>query len=243
MTTINLNCDLGEGGGYDDRLMLHISACNIACGGHFGDAETMLKTVNLALNNGVKIGAHPSYPDKANFGRRPMKLSDGALKMALKSQIEGLKQIVEAAGEQLHHVKPHGYLYNEIARDSSKARLVIDTVLEIDEDLILFVPPESVVEKMAAGKIKTWKEGFADRNYTADFKLVSRQKNEAVLTEKEQVLKRVLTVAKKGEINAVDGTILTADFDTICLHGDTQNSVEILRYLATELTRRKIEIL
>lgn len=242
MHTIDLNCDLGEGGGFDDHLMPYISSCNIACGGHFGTDKTIAQTVMLALENKVKIGAHPSYPDKEGFGRQPMNIPLKDFRKSLKTQIRTIKCILEEKGGQLHHVKPHGALYNEIVHDKKKANAVIDTILEIDDSLILFVPPKSIVEKLAEGKLKTWKEGFADRNYNPDFSLVSRQKPNAVLTEKEQVFRRVFSVVSKGEITAINGAKLPAEFDTICLHSDTQNSVEILKYLSTELNKENIKI-
>lgn len=242
MKTIDLNCDLGEGGGFDDKLMPLISSCNIACGGHYGTAETVAETVELALQSKVKIGAHPSYPDKENFGRQSMDISAQNLRKELKNQIMTVKDIVEAKGGKLHHVKPHGALYHDSGNDDEKASVIIDTILDIDPALILFVPPKSLVEKLAKGKLTTWKEGFADRRYNRDFSLVSRQKNNAVLTKKKAVFKQVYYSVSEGEITASNGEILAADFDTICIHSDTQNSVDILQYLVAELKKNNIEI-
>lgn len=242
MTTIDLNCDMGEGGGFDGQLMPIVSTCNIACGGHYGDDETISKSVDLALNEGVKIGAHPAYPDKANFGRQPVDISLSALQENLIGQIKQIKTISENAGAKLHHVKPHGFLYNEIVHDGEKAQLVIEVVKKIDDSLILFVPPQSLVEELARDQLRTWREGFADRNYNADFSLVSREESNAVLTEKNQVLDRVLSVARNGKIESAEGAILSADFDTICLHSDTGNSVEIAKYLSEKLPEHNIKI-
>jgi len=242
MKNIDLNCDLAEGGKFDTELMPLISSCNIACGGHFGNEETMGAAVKLALQNGVNIGAHPSYPDKDNFGRKSLNITAEELRKSLRTQISRLKTITERVGGRLHHVKPHGALYNDLVKEEAKAKLVIELVEEIDANLILFVPPKSVIENLAKGKLKTWTEGFADRNYEADFSLVSRQKSNAVLHEKEAVFQHVFGMVEKGKIELKSGAVLDASFDTICVHSDTQNSVEILRYLRAELLASNIKI-
>jgi len=242
MKNIDLNCDLAEGGKFDAELMPLISSCNIACGGHFGNKETMEAAVKLALQNGVNIGAHPSYPDLDNFGRKSLSITSEELKKSLRAQLLQLKAITERVGGRLHHVKPHGALYNDLVKDEAKANLVIDLVEEIDAGLVLFVPPKSVVKKLAKGKLKTWTEGFADRNYEANFSLVSRKKNNAVLHEKEAVFQHVFGMVEKGKIELENGAVLEASFDTICVHSDTRNSVEILRYLHEILLASNIQI-
>jgi UPF0271 protein len=171
-----------------------------------------------------------------------MNIPNEELKESLRVQLLQLKAITERVGGRLHHVKPHGALYNDLVKDETKASLMIDLVEEIDAELVLFVPPKSVVKKLAKGRLKTWTEGFADRNYEADFSLVSRQKNKAVLHEKEAVFQHVFGMVKKGEIRLESGVVLTAGFDTICVHSDTQNSVEILRYLHKNLLASNIQI-
>ena len=242
MKHIDLNCDLAEGGAFDAALMPLISSCNIACGGHFGNNKTITEAVRLALNHQVNIGAHPSYADSENFGRKKLDIELDELKNTLKIQILAVKTITERLGGKLHHVKPHGALYNEITKDEEKARLVVDVIKEIDEQLILFVPPNSVVEAIAKTKLNTWKEGFADRNYEADFSLVSRSKNKAVLHEKEAVFQHVFLMVSEGKIQLENDAFLEANFDTICVHSDTQNSVEILRYLREQLALKNIKI-
>ncbi|MBW2962501.1 5-oxoprolinase subunit PxpA [Mesonia aestuariivivens] len=242
MNRIDLNCDLAEGGAFDAALMPLISSCNIACGGHFGTKATITKAVELALENKVNIGAHPSYLDQENFGRKTMNISLEALENTLRDQILQVKSITERLGGKLHHVKPHGALYNEIVKDVEKANLVIKMVKEIDEELILFVPPNSAVESLAKAKLNTWKEGFADRNYEADFSLVSRLKNNAILHDKSSVFNHVFLMVSEGKIQLQNKKFLEAKFDTICVHSDTQNSVEILRYLRENLERKNIKI-
>jgi len=242
MPTIDLNCDMGEGNRFDELIMPLISSCNIACGGHYGTVDTMNAALDLALENKVKIGAHPSYPDKKNFGRKPFPLALSALKKELQRQILALQRILEKKGGRLHHIKPHGALYNEIVHNAEKATCVIETVVEIDKVLILFVPPKSAVKKLAKGKLETWTEGFADRNYNPDLSLVSREKPKAVLTEKEQVFNRIISIVKEQKIRVENGGFLNVDFKTICMHSDTENAAEIVRYLSRKLPEENIEI-
>ncbi|UJH91231.1 5-oxoprolinase subunit PxpA [Antarcticibacterium sp. 1MA-6-2] len=242
MKYIHLNCDLGEGGEQDGRLMPLISACNIASGGHAGDKETMKRTLALALEYNVQIGAHPSYPDKQNFGRKSMKTSSEELKHSLVSQIGSLKKIAESMGGKLDHVKPHGALYNEAAKDTKIATIVLESILKIDEQMSVYVPQNSVIADLAKGKIQTVTEAFADRNYEDNYQLVSRKKSNAVLTEKEKIFNHLFTMFYEGEIETINGKFLECKADTFCLHSDTQNAVEILEYLHQNFTQKNISI-
>jgi len=236
---IKFNCDLAEGGKYDERLMPLISYCNIACGGHFGNKQTVVEAVQLAIKNNVKIGAHPSYPDVENFGRKKMDMSLKNLRKSLKTQILLVKDIVERLGEKLHHIKPHGALYNELKYDKKKSLMMIDLVKEIDDELVLFVPPKSVIEEEAKNEIKTLIEGFADRAYEEDLSLVSRGKTGAVLHDKNQILEKVKLMGLEDKIITLSGVILNQKIDTICIHSDTENSVEILEYLYSSLHKKQ----
>lgn len=249
MRFIDLNCDLGEGGGQDDELMPLISSCNIACGGHYGNQDTVFKTVNLALKNQVNIGAHPSYPDQLNFGRKSMQISIPDLRKSISAQIKRVSDALKAQNGTLYHVKPHGAFYNDLNKDIEKSELLIEIVQKVEEQPILFVPPNSVIEKLAKGKIEIMVEGFADRNYEAnlsageaDFRLVSRTKKGAVLTEKKAILERVLKMVKEEKIPLENSDFLHAKFDTICLHSDSPNCLEILHYLNLELPKNGIQI-
>ncbi|TXK74927.1 5-oxoprolinase subunit PxpA [Mesonia sp. K4-1] len=236
---IKFNCDLAEGGKYDERLMPLISYCNVACGGHFGNKQTVLEAVQLAIKNNVNIGAHPSYPDVENFGRKKMDMSLKDLRKSLKTQILLIKDTVERLGEKLHHIKPHGALYNELKYDKEKSLMMIDLVKEIDDVLVLFVPPKSVIEEEAKNKIKTLIEGFADRAYEEDLSLVSRGKTGAVLHDKNQILEKVKLMGLESKIITLNGVILNQKIDTICIHSDTENSVEILEYLYSSLHKKQ----
>jgi len=232
---IKFNCDLAEGGKYDERLMPLISYCNIACGGHFGNEQSVLKAVQLAIKNNVKIGAHPSYPDVENFGRQKVDMSLKDLRKSLKTQILLVKDTVERLGEKLYHIKPHGALYNELKYDKEKSLMMIDLLKEIDNVLVLFVPPKSVIKEEAKNEIKTLIEGFADRAYEEDLSLVSRGEKGAVLHDKNQILEKVKLMGLESKIITLNGVILNQKIDTICIHSDTENSVEILEYLYNSL--------
>ncbi|MDN3593588.1 5-oxoprolinase subunit PxpA [Zunongwangia endophytica] len=242
MEEIDINCDLGEGGDYDHLLMPLISSCNIACGGHAGNVETMSKTVDLAIANNTKIGAHPSYPDKANFGRKSMQISTEELKSSIQNQVLELQKIASDKGVKIHHVKPHGALYNDAAKDEKIAKIIVESLLEIDAGFSLFVPLNSVISEVAKGKINIIFEGFADRNYEADYSLVSRSKTNAVIEEKEAVFKHVFSMFKHGKITIENGENLPCNAATFCLHSDTKNSVEILRFLHQRFSEENIKI-
>ncbi len=242
MKIIHLNCDLGEGGKYDAQLMPNISACNIACGGHAGDDETMLKTVLLALKNNVEIGAHPSYPDRENFGRRSLDISDNDLKRSIQEQLILLHEIVQKQGGKLTHIKPHGALYNDAVKDEKKARIILNSIAESNLDLKLYAPQNSIISELANGKIEVVFEAFADRNYNPDFSLVSRTKSNALITQKEAVFKHLFSMFYEGEIACENDSKIASCATTFCLHSDTPNAVEILEYLVERISALDIKI-
>lgn len=242
MQKIHINCDLGEGGDYDKELMPLISACNIACGGHAGNLETMHHTVDLAMEHEVEIGAHPSYPDKENFGRVSLKIEPKELKRSLVAQILSLKQITEAEGAKLVHVKPHGALYNDAQKDQKIAAVVLDALREFDDPLLLYAPENSVIARMAEGEFQVVFEAFADRNYNPDHSLVSRLKSNALITEKEEVFKHLFSMFSHHKITCVNGEKIDCKATTFCLHGDTPNSVEILKFLKQKFQEKDIQI-
>jgi len=242
MKTIHINCDLGEGGEYDAQLMPYISACNIACGGHAGDAKSMLKTVLLALENNVEMGAHPSYPDVENFGRKSLDISDSELKRSIQEQVFSLHEIVKEQGGKLTHLKPHGALYNDAAIDKKLAQIVLDTVLESGLDLSLYAPQNSIISSLARGKIPIIFEAFADRNYNPDFSLVSRSKNNALIIDKTAVFKHLFSMFSEGKIVCENDVKIHSDAATYCLHSDTPNSVEIIEFLDLEFKKLNIKI-
>ena len=239
---IDLNCDLGEGGKSDTLIMPLISSCNIACGGHYGNEKSIAETLDLAAEYKVNIGAHPSYPDKKNFGRKPIDISLKTLEESLIHQIQLLCQQAKKQKLRPKHVKPHGRLYHDLISNQEKAEMFVSLVWEINPRFILFAPPKSRLLDAAKGKLKTWVEGFADRNYGKDFELISRENSEALLTEKELVFERIFSMLKEQKIPLKNGGFLRAKFDTFCIHSDTPNCVEILRFLNQKLPEKDIQI-
>jgi len=213
---MQLNCDLGEGIGNDAELMPYIDEANIACGFHAGDAYTMRETVALCIRHGVKIGAHPSYLDRENFGRKEIELSPEEIYLLVKKQVETLKKITEQAGAKLHHVKPHGALYNTSAKNPQVAKAIAKAVKDIDDNLILFGLKNS--HSIAAAKeagLKTAEEAFADRSYESDGSLTPRSQPGACFTEIQDVLDQV------EKIKA----------DTWCIHGDGPHALAFAKAL------------
>lgn len=238
MKTVHINCDLGEGGSRDADLMPLISACNIACGGHAGNLESMQETVALALQNSVEIGAHPSYPDKENFGRKSIKISSEELRRSLYAQMLSLKQIVEAEGGKLSHIKPHGALYNDAVKDEKIAEIFMSSVLELDQDLPIYAPENSVLARLAEEKIRVIFEAFADRAYEENYSLVSREKSGALITQKEEVFEHLFTMISGREITCKNGRKIGCKATTFCFHSDTPNSKEILVFLNQKLKEK-----
>ncbi len=229
---VDVNCDLGEGLDNESLLMPYISSCNIACGGHAGDAQTMVKVLRLAKQHQVLIGAHPSFPDPEHFGRKPMDLSPSALTATLITQIETLQTLAEAEGLSLNHIKPHGALYNLAAQDEQTAQAVIKAVSHCGAHLKLYAPYGSVIAQLAlASGLEVVFEAFADRHYNEDLSLVSRSNPEALILEPKAVFEQVNHILKTGQVASINGVEVKLKAQTFCVHGDHQNALEILDYL------------
>lgn len=218
---IDLNCDMGEGMPNDAALMPYISSANIACGFHAGDEYTMKSTVKLCKDFGVRIGAHPSFPDRANFGRTMMEMSPEEIYKMVREQIQVLHKHASAQGEKIHHVKPHGALYNASAKDPAIAKAIAQAVFDEDPNALLFglSGSYSLAAAEALG-LKTAHEVFGDRAYQADGSLVPRNQAHACLDQTEEVIHQVKRMVQKGEVQALSGEIIPLRIDTICLHGD-----------------------
>ncbi|WP_242015659.1 5-oxoprolinase subunit PxpA [Robertkochia marina] len=228
---VNINCDLGEGMHNEEVIMPLIQSCNIACGGHAGDEETMKRVVALAKAHHVAIGAHPSYPDRENFGRVSVHMPAEELKKALKKQLEDFEQALEQNKARLHHIKAHGALYNDLAKDPDLVATYLDVVEKYKDIAMLYVPYDSVIQKKAISRgFSVAIEAFGDRNYTETLKLVSRKLPNALITEKEKVLDHIRAISK-GKVVTETGKELPIQADTICIHSDTENAVAILHYL------------
>ncbi|QLG46829.1 5-oxoprolinase subunit PxpA [Costertonia aggregata] len=240
---IDINCDVGEGVGNEAELFPLISSCNIACGGHSGDLASMTAVVRLAKKHRVKIGAHPSYPDIKNFGRLSIKMDTRELSDSIKSQVETLAFIAKKEKIDVHHIKPHGALYNDIAKDENLASVFLEAVTRCKNQLFIYVPPKSIIEKLALKKgFKIKREAFGDRNYTADLRLVSRKEANALILNPESVCKHLIRMVKEQYVNTISGERIKIKADTYCIHGDTPNALQILTYLSKELHNHKIYI-
>lgn len=242
MYSIDINSDVGEGIGNEADLLPLLSSCNIACGGHAGDDEIIQKTVELAIQNNVKIGAHPGYPDRENFGRKILDISKKELAQSLTEQIVTVKNFAERQHQKLHHVKVHGALYNLASVDAEIAHLIIEVIQKIDEDLIVYVPYNSVIQKEAQGKLKICVEGFADRNYNDDYTLVNRTIEHAVIYDASAVLNHVVPMIKEEQLTTIGNIILPFKIDTLCVHGDTETALQILKRLHKGLEQHQIAI-
>jgi len=243
---IDINCDLGElkpPDGNDLELMPLISSCNIACGYHAGDTVMMRETVALAREHGVAIGAHPGYDDKEEFGRRFMELTDRELSDLVLIQVEALQEIAARIGCDLQHVKPHGALYNYLARNYAQALIVADTVQRIDRDLILYVLSGSCSETAANEVgITIAKEGFIDRQYLADGSLMARSHSEALITDVRVMGERAVKLALGENIRDESGASISIPCDTLCIHGDQPAAVETAVAVRESLRRSRIEV-
>lgn len=235
MRVIDLNADVGEG--FDDLAIFpYVSSVNVACGGHAGDAATMDRTVAEAAERGLAIGAHPSYPDRAGFGRRDLDLPLEDVVKSVSEQLDALAAICARRNVRLAHVKPHGALYNKAARNEELARALAETVRAFDPSLALvgLAGSLSVAAARSAG-LRALEEGFADRRYLADGTLVPRSREDAVIDSLELALAQGLALAHGGPFPAVDGSPLTIHVDTLCLHSDTPGASAFARALSTAL--------
>lgn len=232
MVKIDLNADLGEGGNADAELMTLVSSVNIACGFHAGDAQTMLTSVRHAIKNGVAIGAHPGFPDRENFGRTAMTLPPETVYAQTLYQIGALEAIVRSQQGVLRHVKPHGMLYNQAAKEPALADAIARAVRDANSRLILTGLAGS--ELIRAGQrygLITRQEVFADRGYQPDGTLVPRHQPGALITDEEQALEQTLEMVRDGRVKTCDGSRAQVQADTVCLHGDGEHALLFARRL------------
>ena len=228
---IDINCDLGEGMGNDAQLMPYLGSCNIACGGHYGDVETMTEVIKLAQQYGVDVGAHPSFPDRENFGRKLMNISRQELQKSLHQQVAGFQNLCDKLGVEMHHIKLHGALYNLAANDAEIAAVVLNVFAAVHADIKIYVPYNSAIAILADDYFPIVYEAFADRSYNDDLSLVSRDKKNAVITDKLLAWQQVSNIINTGKIKTISNQWITIKADTICVHGDQINAVEIVKYL------------
>lgn len=227
---IDINCDMGEGIGNEAQLMPFITSANIACGYHAGDAEIMRQVIQLCLQNNVHIGAHPSFPDRENFGRTAMQLSGTEIYRVITNQLNAIHKEAKASGAKLHHVKPHGALYNMAAKDASIAKAIALAVKDFDAALIYYgLSGSLMVEEAIKIGLQTADEVFADRTYQNDGSLTPRTQPGALLNDKEAVIKQVLQFVQQNKVTTVSGEDVFIKAGTICIHGDGQHAVEFAK--------------
>jgi UPF0271 protein len=239
---IDLNADVGEG--CDDAAILpYLTSANVACGLHAGDAAVMDRTVALALERGVRVGAHPGYPDRENFGRIRMEMSPKEIEALVLYQIGALDAFVRARGSRLSHVKPHGALYHAAGESAEIAEAVIAGVSRAGGDLAVVGQSGSrLLEAAARAGLPAAKEAFADRRYRPDGRLVSRAEPDALLTDPEEAARQAVSLARGGFVIAKGGARVEVEADTICFHGDTPGAPQIARRVRESLDREGIAV-
>ena len=231
---IDLNCDMGEGCGNDAALMKYISSANIACGFHAGDLDTMRRTVELALTHGVAIGAHPGYRDRENFGRTSASLSRAEVIDIISEQITALKNVCDELGAKLHHVKPHGALYNQAAKDRALAAAVADAVRGASPDLILYgLSGSFLISEAEALGLSAASEVFADRTYQTDGTLTPRTEPDALINDSQDAVAQALQMIQKQTVTATTGESISIRADTLCIHGDGEHAVAFAKEIRT----------
>ena len=229
MSVVDLNADLGEGDSSDAELLAIVSSCNIACGGHAGDEQSMRTTVAMAISNKVAIGAHPSYPDRDGFGRRSAYSSGDELRDSILAQISALNSVARDQGATLVHVKPHGALYNDAVNDRELSDLIANCIAAAAPGAAFVGLPDSEMQRAAsAHSLKFVSEGFIDRAYKDDGQLVPRSEPGAVHKSLDRVLPQAVSLVGK--------------VDTLCIHGDTPGAAEVAAAVRSELEKQGVEI-
>lgn len=241
--TIDLNADVGEGLPTDAALLPFISSANIACGYHAGNTDTIRKTIELCLLNGVAIGAHPSFADRPNFGRTEMNLPLPEIKKLVTEQLQIIQQVCSEMGAVLHHVKPHGALYNMSARQPKLAECIAESVQAFNPSLILFglSGSHSIAEGVMAG-LTTAAEVFADRTYLPDGSLTPRSMPNALITSEEEALAQALMLVTHQKVIASNGEVVELLAETVCLHGDGPHAVSFARKIHEYFIQHGIRI-
>jgi UPF0271 protein len=241
---LDLNADVGEGDPQTDEALLRlVTSANVACGVHAGDTQTMRATVALAMRNGVAVGAHPGFNDREGFGRRPQQLADEEIRELLVGQLGALDAIARAQGTRLHHIKPHGALYNQAETDGALAVAIVAGIRAFDPSLRLVGRAGSAMEHAAREAAHPFRaEAFADRRYRPDGTLLPRSEAGAVLTDPDDVARQVRLLVTDGEVVASDGSRVAVSFGTLCVHGDTPGAATLARRVRQELAALGVSV-
>lgn len=241
--TLDLNADLGEGCAFDTELMSIVTSCNIACGGHAGDAQSMRNALLLAKQHGVAAGAHPSFPDRKNFGRANMELSGSDLETVLANQICALRRLADEINLDLTHLKPHGALYNMAAKDVSLADSILKVLVQTMQGAAIYGPPHSQLQRAAHDRgVPFIAEGFADRAYESNGSLRNRRLEGAVLHDPHDQTKQAVNIATRQEVRSYDGATIPLPVQTLCVHGDTPTALTAARAIRSTLEANGIAL-
>jgi len=241
--SVDINADLGEGSGHDAELFELISSANIATGFHAGDSDTMHAAISTAKKHDVAVGAHPSFFDRENFGRKELTISNEEVFDAVAYQLGIFQAIASALDVRPNHVKPHGALYNMAVRDAKLADAIARAIKSVDSRLILFAPDKSDLARAGeAHGLQIAREIFADRNYLNDGWLVPRTRQDALLHDPKEAAQRVLRMLREGKVRSVEGSDVAVRGESICVHGDTSGAVEFVRELRTQLESEGVKI-
>jgi UPF0271 protein len=240
---IDLNADLGEGAGSDEALLGLVSSANIACGWHAGDAKTMRQCVRWAIEHGVAIGAHPSFPDRENFGRSTMHLPPDEIVANVLYQVGALAAIAKAEGGKLSHVKAHGQLYNQAVKEPELADALCEAVRRFDPSLKFFgLAGSGMIDAARRAGLTPVEEVFADRGYMPDGSLVPRSQPGALIEDEEQSLAQTLSMVRDRQVTAIDGSTVPLNAQTVCLHGDGAHALEFARRIRDRLQKEGIAV-
>ena len=241
--SIDINADLGEGDAFDRELLMLVSSANISCGAHAGSPQDIKQAIGWALENGVIIGAHPSYPDRDHWGRRSLSLSAEELRATLMSQLQWLETQVRELGGQLRHIKPHGALYNDAARNAQLAGQIAACVKSFDPSLFLVgLAGGHLLNAGERAGLRVAAEAFVDRRYQADGSLVPRSHPLALIESEEEALNQALAFANHLPITAVDGSLISIKADTLCIHGDSAHALQFASVVKSALTSQGIAV-
>lgn len=242
MKHIDLNADLGEGCGDDLAIIPLLSSANISCGAHAGTEDDILTALKACQQHQVCVGAHPSYPDRANFGRLPLNLSPAALTASLQQQLKYFQQLAEQAGVRMSYIKPHGALYNQAAVDRDLAGLIVDLIKTQHPDVAVLTLPDSALSQLAkAAGIPVFHEAFADRAYLATGQLVPRSQPGAVLCH-QAALKQSLRLINTGTVISIEQQEISLKADSLCLHGDSPEALQLVRELSAALQQTGVSV-
>jgi 5-oxoprolinase (ATP-hydrolysing) subunit A len=240
---VDLNADLGEGFDQDIMILDYVSSANIACGWHAGDPKTIYQCVKWAIERRVAIGAHPGYPDRTHFGRIEMNLPSHDVYTGILYQIGALQGIVRSQGGVLAHVKPHGALYNQAAKDSNISKAIVSAIKALDPKLkVVGLAGSELIKVARAEGMVALEEVFADRGYLANGMLAPRGTPGALIEEESLSLAQTLKMIKKGEVVAIDGTLISIRADTICLHGDGPHAVAFAKLIREHLSLEGVTV-